>query len=416
MKVGFYACLRSLAAGWTAIGLMGALPEVETREEWRDALQGLDSSLAEERLESVEALAARGRDAHGAVPALIRCIKTDPELTIRLRAVAALGKIGQPVEAVAPALLEAGTDPLGPIRHNASIALSGLPGEAVPLMRDALGDERPWVRLQAARFLLGRESGASPPIGILTSLLREPDVEIQADAALTLGKLESRAAEAVPAISGMLGSDIPKVRRIASHALGRIGPAAKSAAPALRECLIHSDRDVRRDAIAALIAIGDTTPETVESLIEALADPQGRVRNQAVRGLAAIGEPALTAVIRHLSSPRDVIRSEACNVLGWMGPVAAPSASELIVCLREDPDRQPRMNAASALGRIGLATAEILEELRRARDDTGNHAMIRFHAGQSLVQLTGDPDEAAPSSLYRLSGKPAVSIESRESS
>lgn len=356
----------------------------------------------EEQLWALDGLAAMGPAAKEAVPAIIRCLEENPDLTVRLRAVSTLGRIGEPVEQVTRALLEAGASPLPEIRYNACLALERLPDPSVSMLfRAALRDERPWIRLQAAKALAARGGQDSATTGTLTELLREDDIELQCDAALTLGKLGAGSTGAVTLMRGMLHHESPKARRIAAHSLGLIGPNAVAASPDLRACLGHKDRDVRRDAISALAGIKDTSPETIKALAAALEDSQERVRNQAISALAGIGEKALPSIVEQLQSAHDHARAAACAALGLMGNAASPAADVLLQCLLNDSADNPKINAACALGEIGVDSKKVLTGLRTARDEAGNHPMIRFHAGESLIRLTGDPTEAAPESLFR---------------
>ena len=68
----------------------------------------------------------------------------------------------------------------------------------------------------------------------------------------------------------------------------------------------------------------------------------------------------------------------------------------------------PRMEAAIALLNIGDRSPAVLDTLRAARDDTGAHLMIRFHAGNALVRLTGEAKEAVPEHFFRNTQAPAA--------
>lgn len=367
-------------------------------DEWK---QLLDSGRMEDRLLAIEELGKTGPAASALVPRLTEMLEKDPEEGVRLRVAAVLGEIGQPEKELALALLEAGRDPIGEVRYNASISLGKLKGDALAVMQSALRDKQGWIRLQAAKGLYAAAPESAEPVTVLRELLEERALELRCEAALLLGKYGSRAEEATPGMVSLLREDNPKARRMAAHALAAIGHAGTDVAEALRDCLSYPDRNVRRDAIMALAAIGDDSPATIEVLGEALGDPEGRVRNQAEVAMAALGEAALPVLETALVSSREDVRASACTALGLMGPVGNPLSPQLLRCLLEDAGVRPRMNAAIALGEGEGASTEVLEALRMARDDSTNHPMVRFHAGRSLVTLTGNAGEAAPQSLFR---------------
>src|SRR5437868_2193319 len=76
----------------------------------------------------------------------------------------------------------------------------------------ALHDPDPQVRAQAARSLgaLGKNSEAAVPD--LIGALKDSDAKVRADAAEALWSLGSRARDAIPALTAALGDKAPAVR------------------------------------------------------------------------------------------------------------------------------------------------------------------------------------------------------------
>ncbi len=83
----------------------------------------------------------------------------------------------------------------------------------------------------------------------LMQLLSDPEAQIRARAAFTLGKMQRTAPLIVPALLPLLNDEDANVRREAASALGNLGLAAKAAVPALKEQA--NDQDSPIAALAA---------------------------------------------------------------------------------------------------------------------------------------------------------------------
>jgi HEAT repeat protein len=195
-----------------------------------------------------------------AVPALLS-LAHDANRDVRLRAVAALGELGEEVRRALPALhaiLEesARRDADDGVRTEAVRALlrAGLqPATEVGALVDAFSDEIDVVRFHAA-VALGDLGPAGRPA--LASLIHaslwddEPAVRVQA--AMAVWKIDGKE----PLVLYVLGKALKDANELvcgmAADYLGQIGPAAREAVPALREAL---QRDFRLSLVKTAVRI-----------------------------------------------------------------------------------------------------------------------------------------------------------------
>jgi len=175
----------------------------------------------------------------------------------------ALNKIGA-TEAV-PILIEALSDEKSDVKVKAAYTLGKInASEAVPKLIEALSDESPSVNIAAAHAL--GEIGAQEAVPILIEALSDRNPAVKVNAAYALGEIGAQ--EAVPILIEALSDGNPDVKTNAAYALGEIG--AQEAVPKLIEALSDGNPDVKTMAAYALSKIG--APEAVPKLIENLSD------------------------------------------------------------------------------------------------------------------------------------------------
>jgi HEAT repeat protein len=215
-----------------------------------------------EREKALESLGDIGPDARGAVPTVIKALRTKETLgdSLRTAAAVALGKIGPAAKEAIPALLEALDDEkayglpekaaiaLGRIGVASKEVLSGLydAGErvrfggtakesleafarfgpvakpALPLVLKSLRQQHYPERLRAAEAYWKICGKTSLPVEALRMLLRSPDstwTEDRVRAVVLLGEIGPKAKAAVPELEMMLEHPDPKVRAAAAAAL-----------------------------------------------------------------------------------------------------------------------------------------------------------------------------------------------------
>jgi HEAT repeat protein len=189
----------------------------------------------------------------------------DPDPEVRLVAVRALGRLGDPD--VAGSLLGALTGPRPAPSHVVAHALVGLGSAAAPALLAALEHDDELVRATAldALRLLGVPGAAEP---VARTLREDPSLEVRRRAATTLGRVGRGAA--VAHLLAATGADSPTV--------------------------------LRAEAVRALGELGAT--RAVAELTALLADDAYPVAHQAARALARLGEAGLAVLAEAARSGR----------------------------------------------------------------------------------------------------------------
>ena len=268
----------------------------------------------------------------------------DESMTVRIEAVAALGKTGSAAEAVAPKL----------------IALS------------KLGDES--LRCEVARSLGEVGGSAHETTSALVALLDDASALVKTSAAKALGLLKQAAAPAVPSLAKLLQDRDESVRAAAAEAIAQVGPLDAGAAGSLSEGLTSPDTVVRAQTAQALGTIGAAAEEAAPALVEAMEDENDRVRAEAVQALGKIGERAAEAAVPGLIGALDdrdaTVGALAAVALGRMGESAEDAIPALVESLGH-LNPQVRLNAAEALGKLGPAAASARASLEARRRPGG---------------------------------------------
>jgi HEAT repeat protein len=225
-------------------------------------------------------------------------------------------------------------DPVKAVAQAASDALVALAAEhdVMGVLRDALHSGPPVRRLWAALTLARLEPPALKLVPALVDGLALPDGKLRWWAARRLVETGRLHAEVLPVLLGLSRSHAqPVVRRMARHCLRELGRGDPDAASALVEATRDPEPRARRAGYAALASLLDPPPAVIERLAEALAM-----------------EP---------DEPSRRIASVALGALGAARPEAIDEAAlRALHAAREDPrDPELRRGAARALHRIEAA-------------------------------------------------------------
>ncbi|MEA1950615.1 MAG: HEAT repeat domain-containing protein [Planctomycetota bacterium] len=388
-----------------------------------DALVGqLESDSAQIQAHAAHALGQIGPQAKAAGVALVSLVVSENE-TLRREAVRALAKIRPGPKVVVPALAKLLADGSGAVRTSALHAIAEVGPPAVPMLIEALGNEKTdyWAMLVLAE--LGPEAKDAVPA--LTEQLSSERTENCREAMICLGKIGPASASAIPALEKLLGAKRGEAVLGVAYVLGSIGPEAKKAADCLKPYAADSDPLTR---LACAWALARTNPgnkvlllKATKVLAESLRSKKPQVRLAAVRGLASLkpgpgiaipairkalagadpdtlnaaldalaslGETSVPNVARVLQNKTH--RRKAAMILARMGPKAKMAVPALVASLT-DEDPKTRREIVFALGSIGPAAARAVPALIKSLDDKDMD--VRYSAAFALGKI--GPEAAA---------------------
>ena len=201
---------------------------------------------------------------------------------------------------------------------------------------------------------------------------------------------------------------------------------ADVAVPALAELLNRDHQAVRAAATYALAAIGEAAIDTLVARLEQAGAgwedgaqaswSEGTVHMlDEAHALGGIGLPAVPALIGLLDAPGEWTRINAAFALGEMDSAAAGAVPALTRCLDDDSHRVVR-TALDALGTIGGDCDQYLPRMRRflveSRPDweevlTGKRAwsardQVRLNAATAMARLGADAASAEQELIHAL--------------
>ncbi|MBI2190872.1 MAG: HEAT repeat domain-containing protein [Planctomycetes bacterium] len=171
-----------------------------------------------------------------------------PEMRVRVQAVEQIGSTGNP--RALPELARVMREDHWDVAEVSIKAIARLGKPAVPVLIEALGDSRPFIRWEAAAGLgsLGDLSAGEA----LTRALADPAAPVRASAAEALGRIGGEAT--VKALLEILRDPEGSVRQSAIAALGTL--QARNALPGILESLRDPERLVRKQAVETLVSLG----------------------------------------------------------------------------------------------------------------------------------------------------------------
>jgi HEAT repeat protein len=243
-------------------------------------------------LRLVDLFSNLGRDARGAVPALIATMKREGDEFVESRVGAsfALSRIGEPALA-----------PLAKVYRDTKLP--------------------PTIRATALESVRYMGSDAKAAVPDLVATLRDADEKIRGYAAEALGAIGPGATEAVAPLTRLVNSGTARDRITAATSLAKVAPDNKLGVSTLSEALHARDKSIRLFAAASL------------------------------QGLGPQAEPAVLALITLLKDKDVDIRLAGIHVLEWLGPRAKAAIPALRNATLDD-DREVRRAALKALANV----------------------------------------------------------------
>jgi len=235
--------------------------------------------------------------------------------------------------------------------------------------------EVPWTKSVEDLFELISEDAVPPFRVLLPPLLRNPEAEIRAEAAMRIAEIGSR--RYFSDVLHLLKDPDPRVRRNAVGAFRTMNTRERGAeiVPLLKE----RDPGVRAAALGALGHVGH--PEHADEVAPFVEDPDQGVRYAAIGALGALRTPKYAdRIAPKLKDPDRGTRALTCEALGRMG--ARQKAAE-VASLLQDPNSYVRRTGATTLGNLGATErAGTLLPLLRDADDG-----VRYYVIEALGRI-----------------------------
>ncbi|MEX1027059.1 MAG: HEAT repeat domain-containing protein [Candidatus Paceibacterota bacterium] len=384
--------------------LLAVLPDAEQASRHAAVVEALGQMQVENAVPAILQFLSRTPDeygdAHVAAKALLRIDPAGVEAltglpfdqgqppAVRQRACRLLAGSGSTDERVVKALLQAAVDPDAVIRLDAAHGLASrrLAGEtAIPVFVQWL----PYLNRSSGglrKALNSLKAYPEPASAALVKLLPQfADVEARDQVAATLRELQQEDSRLMGTTSYLENLSREDAERFADgiEALAAIGiPNDQTVALAIKG-LRHINPEVRRKAAVALRRLRPADPRVaVTALLEVLEQESrvmpGPVSAVDIGAVMMRGPHALDAVLQTLAS----YGSDASS--------AVPRLVELLA----DPAPSIRAEAATALGGIGVDTAEVRSKLLALMDDPN----IRVYeaATQALLSIGLAPEMLGP--------------------
>lgn len=361
-----------------------------------------------------------------------------PDARVRRAALRAIGILKPPVDVLGPLFAKQLADADPSVVLPAIRSLADIGGPAVPLLVDAL--KEPKSRYWAAIALAEIGPAAAPAVEVLTEQLASADVHECVQAMIALGAIGKEAAPAVDDLVRELDSREPGRRLGAAFALGRIGdpagdePLARIAAAAggepfmesialwARAKINRSDEPLRDKAVLALVrglgsevpgirsgsvsALSDIAPrlddaaaaKVAERFAELLADPNDEARMQAATALVRMGKRGVGPLVAAIDDEKR--RLLALELLAAIGVDAEPALDKLAGLLA-DTDPALSGDAAMVVAAIGQPAARTVPALRAMLEGPAGEERRRYAAAYALGRI-GAAAEPATGALREL--------------
>lgn len=357
---------------------------------------------------AADAIAASGKQAEGAIPALVELLtKTPADQVERLfrptkpgqqrsfssGPVSALRKIGKPA---LPAVLPLLKHEEAIVRYQATLIIGGMGQDADTAKEGVLAALELERGLPTGQLLVFEELAlAALDLGVeptkitehVAKLLRDDMVEVRYRATFMIARLGRAASSAVDKLTELLNDLEPQMQVATLEALAAIGPASKMALPEVIKKVEGDDNNIARAGTKVLKALGPEAMPAVPALIKGLNANDPSYCIEVVQTLGQVGPLAVEAVpalskMLDAESTRPEERLEIMQTLALIGPMAKGAIPSLLkyTTAKEFPVRAA---SAQALGKLGAGNADVQKKLVEMLKD--GQAVVRIAALKALA-------------------------------
>jgi len=279
----------------------------------------------------IDALAARGDRA--ALAAVVAAVASADE-TVRRRAVAALGILGDDTTAMLLARTALAAEPKSALRGQAHASLDMLPGAATNrVLEENLAGAEPALQCEILRALGARKATAAVPAVLRTA--RAEDRQVVNESLEALGQLA--VTEHLPALVELLcqtsgGSALSKIEGI----LVGVSRRSADAEAGPRAVLAGLARDIPTPARCSLLDVLGKIglPSGLEALYAGLGHAEPDVRKAAIKALADWPDAAPMEHLRKVSLESDNEAHRVLALRGYARQLALPSQRPMKETLR----------------------------------------------------------------------------------
>jgi HEAT repeat protein len=310
--------------------------------------------------------------------------------------------------ATSAAFIQAQNDPAGK-------KMDHIGGKSLDRWIAEILDQDPGVREKAIRTvaLFGRD--ARKAVKKLITELNDTDPSLRVNAIMALGDIgmnEDDLEKGIKGLGRLLTTDPQAIVRFqAAVTLMKLGKDAKEAIPQLVTASRdqYSSWEVRHMAVTALGTVAvdrkeGPDPKAIRALITALRDHCARVRQQALGSLITLGKPEDSNLLQSEKSALLAVLRDKDKLLTLWARVALMRIDKIdtnylftIAQLLKDPDVVVRINAAQALGVVGPDAKSRVADVIEALHDKDPAVVTAVIA--ALVQMG---EEVAPKAVPAL--------------
>jgi HEAT repeat protein len=228
----------------------------------------------------------------GATPSVLdglcRRLLEDDSDWVQVHAAMALGKLGPPAAAAGGPLLHAARNGVVGVREQAMRAIAKIqPPETAEALAVGLGDACGDIRMVASAGWMNATSIPEGAIPALVEALCDPEIQVRANCAHALARLDAMPAAAVPLLIECTADVHDGLRMNAAMAL-RLAPAG-TVLDVMQRLVADTNSRVRLIAAGSLLAVESGNTNAGVVLLEALENPAPRVREAAMELLASLG-------------------------------------------------------------------------------------------------------------------------------